>query len=314
MASASSRWPPWGHRRTPPLVIPAKAGIHGGKGRVLGVRLGPTSQAPRPHGSRDRDTNMDSRFRGNDGRGGVSASSRWPPSDRRRTPLVPTEAGIGIRIWIPAFAGMTEGRGVSASSRWSPSDRRHSPLVIPAKAGIQGRQGRGLGRTSSRRHRPFVPTEAGIEIRTWIPAFAGMTEGGRIRLEPMAFLGPTSQPPSSFPRKRESRAGKDGALASASDRRHRPFVPMGAGSGIRIWIPAFERVKESWCSFGIGPCRFGVAVVRRRRVRALRGGFVRRGGGRARRRVSSRSRHGSGKGRGGGRAGCDAHPAIQASR
>ncbi len=52
-------------------------------------------------------------------------------------------------------------------------------------------------------------------------------------------------PPSSFPRKRESRAGKDGALASASSRHHGPFGPMEAGSGIRIWIPAFERVKKS---------------------------------------------------------------------
>ncbi len=46
----------------------------------------PTSQALRPHGSRKRDANMDSRFRGNDGRGGVSASSRWPSSGRHRSP------------------------------------------------------------------------------------------------------------------------------------------------------------------------------------------------------------------------------------
>ncbi len=121
---------------TAPSVIPAKAGIQGGEGRGLGVRLGPTSQALRPHGSRNRDTNMDSRFRGNDGR------------------------------------------------------------------------------------------------------------GGRIRLESVVSLGPLSQPPSSFPRKRESRAGKDGSLASASSRRHRPLVPTEAGSGIRIWIPAFAGMTK----------------------------------------------------------------------
>ncbi len=49
--------------------------------------------------------------------------------------------------------------------------------------------------------------------RLWIPAFAGMTEGGRIRLEPMAFPGPVSRGP--------------------------PLViPAKAGIHIRIPIPA----------------------------------------------------------------------------
>ncbi len=56
--------------------------------------------------------------------------------------------------------------------------------------------------------------------------------------------GLRERPPPSFPRKRESRAGKDGALASASSRRHRPFGPMEARSGIRIWIPAFAGMTE----------------------------------------------------------------------
>ncbi len=121
-------------------------------------RLEPMSQALRPHGSRNRDANMDSRFRGNDGRGGVSASSRWLPSPviaaslRRLEPSSQALRPHGSRNrdanMDSRFRGNDGRGGVSASSRW-PSLARHRSL------------------------------------------------------------------PPSFPRKRESRAGKDGSLASS---------------------------------------------------------------------------------------------------
>ncbi len=99
--SASSRWPSWGRRRTPPSSFPRKRESRAGKDGSLGVRLEPTSRALRPHGSRNRDTNMDSRFRGNDGRGGVSTSSRWPSWGRRRTPPRHSPAFAGGRLRAP---------------------------------------------------------------------------------------------------------------------------------------------------------------------------------------------------------------------
>ncbi len=76
-----------GHRHSP-LRHSRESGNPGRQRTGPWAYLEPTSQVLRPHGSRNRDTNMDSRFRGNDGRGDVSASSRWPPWGHRRTPLV----------------------------------------------------------------------------------------------------------------------------------------------------------------------------------------------------------------------------------
>ncbi len=96
----------------PPLVIPAKAGIQGGKGRVFGrIRL-----------------------------------DRRLPSGRRHRPLVSTEAGNGIRIWIPAFAGMTRGDpGTLAPGRPSARGGYAKGFFTRSKAGIQGGEGRILG-------------------------------------------------------------------------------------------------------------------------------------------------------------------------
>ncbi len=152
---------PRGAVAAPPLVIPAKAGIQGGKGRAFGVRPEPTSQALRPHGNRNRDTNMDSRFRGNDGRGGVSASSRWPPSDRRHSPLRHSrESG-------------------------NPGQERTGPWAY-------------LG-PSSQPPRPHGSRNRNTNMDSRFRGNDG--RGGCIRLEPMASLGPSSQPPPSFPRK-----------------------------------------------------------------------------------------------------------------
>ncbi len=168
-------------------------------------------------------------------------------------------------MWVKCgeSTGWTTGLGVSSHTR-----KRES------RAGKDG----SFASASSRRHRPFVPTEAGIGMRnspSVIPAKAGIQgRQGRVlcvRLEPSSqALRPhgsrnrdTKQPPSSFPRKRESMAGKDGSFASASSRRHRPFVPMEAGDGIRnspSVIPAKECVKKSdvsasgrWPSWGQCP-------------------------------------------------------------
>ena len=65
---------------------PAKAGIQGGKGRVLRrIRLDrrlPPGRRHRPHGGRKRDTGMDSRFRGNDEGGGAGTLAPGRPSAR----------------------------------------------------------------------------------------------------------------------------------------------------------------------------------------------------------------------------------------
>ncbi len=102
------------------LVIPpvgpgagsAKAGIHGGKGRVLGVRLEPTAQALRPHGNKNRDTNMDSRFRGNDEGGGGRDG-------------LPRAVVTGLPRHSPAFAGAGSTRpGISRAQSAKPTPTR----------------------------------------------------------------------------------------------------------------------------------------------------------------------------------------------
>ncbi len=140
----------------PPPVIPAKAGIHGGKGRVFG-RIPSTDGFPRPHGNRNRDTNMDSRFRGNDeGRaptapGGPSARGGYAKGFVTRSFAEPAPS--------PSFP--RSGRGQAPRKRESMAGKDGSLSVSPRP-------------TAS-----LVPTETGIGIRIWIPAFAGMTKGGR---------------------------------------------------------------------------------------------------------------------------------------
>ncbi len=141
-------------------------------------------------------------------------------------------------------AGKDGSLASAPSPRHSPPLRQETgcetaPLVIPAKAGIQGRRGQVLGVRLEPSSRP--PTEAGIGI--WIPAFAGMTEGGAYPPRVDGLPRPSSQPPSSFPRKRESRAGKDRSLASASSRRHGP--PRKQESGHETPPSSFPRKRES---------------------------------------------------------------------
>ncbi len=84
--------------------------------------------------------------------------------------------GATVRGRPSARGGYADDSSVSASSRWSSWGQCHGPLVS---------------------------TEAGNGIRIWIPAFAGMTEGGG---------GGGYANNSSFPRKRESMAGRDESL------------------------------------------------------------------------------------------------------
>ncbi len=93
--------------------------------------LGPSSQALRPRGSRNRDTNMDSRFRGNDGRGGVSASSRWPSWGVGAGPLVIPPLS---RRQAPARPGTPRARSAEPTPMWASRDS-----FARSKAGIQGR-------------------------------------------------------------------------------------------------------------------------------------------------------------------------------
>ncbi len=131
------------------------------------------------------------------------------------------------------------------------------PLVIPAKSGNPGPERTGPRRpASSRRHRPFVPMEAGSGIGpppSVIPAKAGIQgRKGRVlgvRLEPTQALRPHgSRKRDRRPPLRHSRESgnpgraRTGPRRPASSRRHRPFVPMEAGSGI---APPFRHSRES---------------------------------------------------------------------
>ncbi len=112
-----------------------------------------------------------------------------PKTDITTLPLKPTNKPTESRpipnaksFFTRSFAGMTKGGANPPRVDGLPRPVA-APSVIPAKAGIQGGKGRGLGvrlGPSSQAARPYG-----------IPAFAGMTERGRIRLEPMASLGPS---------------------------------------------------------------------------------------------------------------------------
>ncbi len=118
---------------------------------------------------------MDSRFRGarpRPDRRNDEGEPRRPPPGRRHRPLpsFPRARGRwpswsqcpGIPLVIPAKERVKKPLAYPPRANGLPEAIVTAPFVIPAKAGIQGRQGRVLG---------------------------------RIRLEPMASLGPSSHPP-----------------------------------------------------------------------------------------------------------------------
>ncbi len=190
----------------------SKAGIQGRQERVLGVPpradvTGPSSpwkpeagSPPLPSFPRKRESRA--------GKDGSLASA----SSRHR-PFVPTEAGSGTRIWIPAFAGMTE-RGAYPPRADGPPGAVGAPSPsFPQRTGP-------CRPASSRRHRPFVPMEAGSGIRIW--------KGWRIRLEPMAFPGRRRKPPRHPRESGESISGE--ALSPPCDCAKAPAASIsGAG-------------------------------------------------------------------------------------
>ncbi len=119
--------------------------------------LGPTSQAPRPHGNRNRNTNMDSRFRGNDGGGGGprdTGPGKAIGSRRIRQGFLHTlfrgndEGGCrdglpravvtGLFRHSPAFAGAGSARpGISRACSAEPTPTRaYRDFFTRSKAGI----------------------------------------------------------------------------------------------------------------------------------------------------------------------------------
>ena len=168
---------PRGRRWASTIVIPAKAGIHGG---------GPGGMGPRLHGDDDGHTHnrragihghpyRHSREGGNPWRG---AAGGWVP--------VSTGTTVGIHIVIPATAG---GR------RWVPAcagttGRTH--IAIPTTAGIHGH--------------PYRHSREGGN--PWRGAGADGSPSPRERRTHPGGGGNPRPPISSFPRRRESMAGR----------------------------------------------------------------------------------------------------------
>ena len=192
------------------IVIPATAGIHGGESlRWVPVSTG-TTEAPHMHsreggnprrGERACD-GLSSRLHGNDG-----GRRRTPHGRRRRAHIViPATAGIhggGSLRWVPVSTGTTVGGGAPhtagdgaptssfprrrESTAWGAwmGSRLHgndgsTHIVIAATAGIRG----------------------GVSLR-WVPVSTGTTVGDGA---PHTVGG--GAPTSSFPRRRESTAGR----------------------------------------------------------------------------------------------------------
>ena len=164
-----------------PLVIPAKAGIHGR-----------TRPDRRPPSDRRRGPHRHSRESGNPL--AAPTSSRRPPSDRRGPHRHSRESG----------------------NPWPHPPRPTAPLGPPSQ--------------------PPRPHGSGSGIPIWIPAFAGMTNWWRIRLEPAASLGPPPPPLLVIPAK----AGIHGGVRCATNVRI-SCLTMGSGCTILFHVAEQER-------------------------------------------------------------------------
>ena len=250
--------------------------LRGNDGTVCGVTVSARAARNVRHGRLQGRLGMGSRLRGNDGRG----------CEASLFPLVPrgmsvTGVSRGDWGWVPAFAGMTGGcvaslfplvpRGMSVTgvSRgdggWVPALGvwRHCFRSCRAECLSTGdgfppsrERRKGCGVTVSARAARNVcvagMTEGGVgtcRAGSWVPAFAGMTEGCDASLFPARAARNVRHGRLPGRRGMGSRLrGNDGRGCDAS---LFPLVPRGmsvtgVSRGDGGWVPAFAGMTVGW--------------------------------------------------------------------